>query len=65
MPKGLSNCRICGKAIPSHYRKNHEEKRCLVMRARKGLLRLNHPYYKRHDEQPPQRVLDEYLPTPT
>jgi hypothetical protein len=62
LPKGLSNCRICGKPIPSHYRKDHEKKRCVVMKARKGLLPPNHPYYKKLAE-PPQKTLEKFLTT--
>lgn len=38
MPTGMSHCRICGKPIPSPYRKWHEKVQCLVMRLRRGDL---------------------------
>ena len=36
MPVGHSKCRICGKPIPSAYRKDHEKNRCLKMRFDRG-----------------------------
>ena len=56
----LSYCRICGKRIPNFYRKDHEQKRCVVMKARKGLLKPDHPYHKQNHE-PKQGPLDQYL----
>jgi hypothetical protein len=36
MPVGHSKCRICGKPIPSAYRRDHEKNRCLKMRFDRG-----------------------------
>jgi hypothetical protein len=36
MPVGHSKCRICGKPIPSVYRRDHEKNRCLKMRFDRG-----------------------------
>ena len=36
MTKGMSECRICGKPVPSIYRKNHEKYQCLRMRKLRG-----------------------------
>ena len=36
MPRGMSRCRICGKAVLSIYRKNHEQIYCLKMRFDRG-----------------------------
>ena len=36
MPRGMSTCRFCGKAVPSMYRRFHEERQCKVMRRRRG-----------------------------
>jgi hypothetical protein len=33
---GMSHCRICGKSIPSVYRKRHEAVMCLKMRYDRG-----------------------------
>lgn len=34
--RGMSKCRICGKSIPSIYRKRHETMMCLRMRKLRG-----------------------------
>lgn len=36
MVRGMSHCRICGKPIPSGYRKRHEHLLCLKMRFERG-----------------------------
>lgn len=36
MVRGMSRCRICGKPVPSIYRKNHEQIYCLKMRFDRG-----------------------------
>jgi hypothetical protein len=36
MPRGMSRCRICGKPVPSIYRKTHEKVTCLKMRFDRG-----------------------------
>jgi hypothetical protein len=32
MPRGMSECKFCGKLIPSMYHKHHEETLCKVRR---------------------------------
>ena len=36
MVRGMTYCRICGKPVPSIYRKNHEQIYCLKMRFDRG-----------------------------
>ena len=36
MVRGMTHCRICGKPVPSFYRKNHERYLCLKMRFDRG-----------------------------
>ena len=38
MTRGMTHCRICGKPVPSIYRRNHETRTCRRMRALKGEL---------------------------
>ena len=52
MPCGMSHCRICGKPIPSAYRKRHEKVACLKMR------------FDRGDPDVVARVLSKALPHP-
>jgi hypothetical protein len=52
MSRGMSYCRICGKPVPSFYRKNHEKFTCLRMRFYRG------------DPDVVARVLSKALPLP-
>jgi hypothetical protein len=38
MVRGMSRCRLCGKPVPSIYRKRHESVMCLKMRFECGDL---------------------------
>ena len=52
MPRGMSRCRICGKPVPSVYRRWHEKVLCLKMR------------FERGDPDVVARVLSKALPLP-
>ena len=52
MGRGMSHCRICGKPVPSFYRRRHEKFLCLRMR------------YLRGDVDVVARVLAKALPLP-
>ena len=36
MTRGLSVCRVCGKSVPSFFRRDHERRLCLRMRYLRG-----------------------------
>lgn len=52
MGRGMSRCRICGKPVPSFYRRRHEKVLCLRMRFLRG------------DSDVVARVLSKALPLP-
>jgi hypothetical protein len=52
MVRGMTRCRICGKPVPSVYRKRHEQFLCLKMR------------FDRGDPDIVARVLSKALPKP-
>jgi len=52
MVRGMTHCRICGKPVPSVYRKRHENFLCLKMR------------FDRGDPDVVARVLAKALPLP-
>ena len=52
MARGMSRCRICGKPVPSIYRRRHETELCLRMRFLRG------------DPDVVARVLAKALPLP-